>query len=31
MISERVKNWGGQATRWTILGALTIFLAFPFV
>src|SRR5262245_53447173 len=31
MISERVKNWGGQATRWGILGTLTIFLAFPCV
>ena len=31
MISERVKIWGGQVTRWSILGVLTIFLAFPFV
>src|SRR4029077_12474815 len=31
MISERVKIWGAEAARWTILGALTIFLAFPFV
>ena len=31
MMSERVKIWGGQLTRWSILGMLTIFLAFPFV
>src|SRR5262249_7258879 len=31
MMTERVKHWGGQATRWGILGTLTIFLAFPFV
>src|SRR5215510_1168507 len=31
MMSERVKNWSGQATRWIMLGMLTIFLAFPFV
>ena len=31
MISERVKIWGGQTARWSILGTLTIFLAFPFV
>src|SRR6266542_1552849 len=31
MISERVKIWGARAARWSILGTLTIFLAFPFV
>src|SRR5262245_58919803 len=31
MTSERVKIWGGRTTRWSILGVLTIFLAFPFV
>ena len=31
MINERVKIWGAEAARWTILGGLTIFLAFPFV
>ena len=31
MISERVKIWGGHTARWSILGTLTIFLAFPFV
>ncbi len=31
MMSERVKIWGGQTARWSILGTLTIFLAFPFV
>lgn len=30
MITEQVKIWGGHATRWSILGALTFFLAFPF-
>src|SRR5256886_2627336 len=30
-MSERVKIWGGRAVRWSILGVLTIFLAFPFV
>ena len=30
MITEQVKTWGGHATRWSILGTLTIFLAFPF-
>ena len=28
---ERIKVWGGQATRWGILGSLTFFFAFPFV
>ena len=31
MMSERVKIWGGRTARWSILGTLTIFLAFPFV
>src|SRR2546426_10142912 len=31
MISERVKIWGARAARGSILGTLTIFLAFPFV
>jgi multiple sugar transport system permease protein len=28
---ERIKIWGGRATRWGILGGLTFFFAFPFV
>jgi multiple sugar transport system permease protein len=28
--SERLKIWGGRATRWGILGGVTIFLTFPF-
>jgi multiple sugar transport system permease protein len=31
MIAERARNWGARAARWSILGVLTIFLAFPFV
>src|SRR6266542_3479602 len=31
MISERVKIWGARAAHGSILGTLTIFLAFPFV
>ena len=31
MMSERVKIWGGRTARWSILGTLTIFLAFTFV
>src|SRR2546430_6702726 len=31
MISERVRIWGARAARGSILGTLTIFLAFPFV
>jgi multiple sugar transport system permease protein len=30
MMSERIKNWGARAGRWSILGGLTIFLTFPF-
>jgi multiple sugar transport system permease protein len=30
-MSERIRNWGAQATRWSILGVLTFFFAFPFV
>jgi multiple sugar transport system permease protein len=29
-MSERVRIWGAQAVRWTILSGLTIFLSFPF-
>lgn len=28
---DRIKNWGAQTTRWSILGVLTFFFAFPFV
>jgi multiple sugar transport system permease protein len=31
MFSETIKKWGAQTTRWTILGGLTFFFAFPFV
>jgi len=30
-MSERIKSWSAQFTRWGILGALTFFFAFPFV
>ena len=30
MTSQQVRNWGARAGHWTILGGLTIFLAFPF-
>jgi multiple sugar transport system permease protein len=30
-MAERIKIWGGRATRWGILGGLTFFFAFPFV
>jgi multiple sugar transport system permease protein len=29
-MKERAKIWGAQAVRWSILGVLTVFLAFPF-
>jgi multiple sugar transport system permease protein len=31
MNAEKFKMWGARATRWSVLGGLTIFLAFPFV
>jgi multiple sugar transport system permease protein len=30
-MSERVRYWGAQTARWSILGVLTFFFAFPFV
>src|SRR5215467_10263782 len=30
-MTERIRNWGAQTTRWSILGVLTFFFAFPFV
>ena len=31
MLSEKIRKWGAQSTRWAILGGLTFFFAFPFV
>src|ERR671922_1012228 len=30
MNAEKFRIWGARATRWSVLGGLTIFLAFPF-
>src|SRR6516162_5459319 len=30
-MTELIRSWGAQTTRWSILGVLTFFFAFPFV